>query len=88
MASKLTKVAKREILRNELLDAAAELAKIDPQCGVDSVVRILDVATAADDRTEVKNIMDGATARGFECEFWPGNGGMGIRVRYIPKKEG
>lgn len=86
MASKQTAstVAKA---RAVLLDAAADIAKKNPQRGVEAVIALLNAANAAAESMEVQNIMDGATERGFRCEFWPSNGGMSIRVQYIPKKE-
>jgi hypothetical protein len=70
-------------IMNAELDEAKARARINAQEGVNMVVEMLNAAS--DDSAKTKFIMDGATARGFDCEFWPVNGGMAVRVRWENK---
>ena len=81
-------MAKRKLAAelNTALDLAAALARGGkPQEGVNGVIALLNASTSS---VEERNIMDGATERGFVCQYYPVNGQMGIRVQYTPSKKG
>jgi hypothetical protein len=71
-------------IMNAELDTALAAAKTNPKQGVEMVIDMLN--RVSDNSIATQNIMDGATERGFNCEFWPVAGGMCIRVQFIPKE--
>lgn len=75
----MTKALMKQRILSAALDEAAHQAKTNATHGVNLVVAMLNAST---DNAEVKRIMDGASQRGFSCEYWPVNGEMGIRVRW------
>lgn len=79
--AKKTEVLKKII--NAALDEAAHWAKEHPQEGVNLVVHLLDAAKGS---SEEQAIMDGARERGFVCQYYPVEGGMGVRVGWSNKE--
>lgn len=68
---------------NTALDLAAALARGgNASAGVGGVVALLE---ATENKSAEQAVMEGATERGFGCEYHPVNGQMGVRVWWSNK---